>query len=176
MATSASGARSKTLSETSSVSTFLKFLAAACLVFAIVIFGYATPLFVQQNRMLRTWPAAEAQVVSSRVVEHASTAGPLYATELQFQFQVNGRTTTGEFVFPHESTSRERKQKQIERYPVGSRHRILYNPGDSTDIRIDPGYNVEFFVIPVFLAGVGVIFLVLAAALWGVAVWRDRTT
>lgn len=155
---------------------FLKFLAAATLIFAIVIFGYATPLYVQQNRILRTWPSVDATVVSSRVVEHETPSSPLYGTELQFAFQVNGQPVTGEFDFPHESTSRERKEKQTAKYPVGSRHRILYNPADPTDIRINPGYNVDFFVIPVFLSGVALIFVVLAAAFWGMAAWRERAT
>ena len=155
---------------------FLRFLAAASLIFAIVIFAYATPLYIQQNRVLRTWPSVEAAVVSSRIVEHETTSTPLYATELQFAYVVNGRPVTGEFVFPHESTSRARKQKQTARYPVASRHRILYNPADPTDIRINPGYNVDFFVIPVFLSGVAFIFVVLAGAFWGMAAWRHRAS
>ena len=155
---------------------FVRFFAAACLVFAIVVFGYAVPFYIQQSRVLRTWPSVDAEVIGSRVVEHATTAGPLYATEIRFTYLVNGQPVTGQFVFPHESTSRERKQAQVARFPVGSRQRILYNPADPSDIRSNPGYNVDFFVIPVFLSGVGFIFLVLAGAFWGVAAWRARTT
>jgi len=158
------------------VVAFLKFLAAGYLVFAIVMFGYATPLFIQQHRILRTWPSADAEVVSSRIVEHATASGPLYATKLQFAFSVNARPVRGEFVFPHESTSRERKQKQIAKYLVGSHQRILYNPADPADIRINPGYNVEFFVIPVFLSGVALIFVALGGALWAMAAWRRRAS
>jgi hypothetical protein len=158
------------------VIVFLRFLAAAALLFAIVIFVYATPFFFQQNRILRTWPSVDATVVSSRIVEHPTTSGSLYATELQFSYAVNGRAVTGAFVFPHESTSRERKEKQVSRYPVGSQHRIKFNPSDATDIRINPGYNVDFFVIPVFLSGIAAIFFVLAGAFWGMAAWRKRAT
>lgn len=155
---------------------FLKFLAVASLLFAIVMFGYAVPLYIQQNRILHTWPPVDAVVVSSRILEHPTPSGSLYATELQFSFAVNGNPITGAFVFPHESTSRERKQKQTDQYPVGSHHRILFNPGDPSEVRINPGYNVDFFVIPVFLSGVASIFVVLAGAFWGMAAWRKWAT
>jgi hypothetical protein len=143
-------------------------------VFAIILFAYAAPIFVQQNKVLREWPRAEAEVVSSRVVEHVTRDEPLYAGELLLVFPVDGRPVTAEYVFPHESTSRERKQKQVGRYPAGSRQTVSYNPADPTDIRLAPGYSVDFFVVPVFLAGTSVIFLLLAGLFWGAAAWRGR--
>jgi len=152
-------------------------LGAICWLIAVVVLVVAPPAYRQQYRILKTWPAAQAEVLSSRVIQHSTKSGPLYATELRFAFSVDGRPISGEYVFPHESTSRERKEKQAARYPVGSRHQIRYNPADVSDVRIRPGYNPEFFVVPVFLSGVALIFAATGAIFWGVAVlFRRRAT
>lgn len=154
------------------MSVFLKFVAAACLVFAIILLAFSVPSFLEQNRVLRTWPRAEAEVVRNRIVEHTTESETLYAGELLLVFSADGRPVTGAYFFPHESTSRERKQKQVAKYPAGSRQTVAYNPAEPADVRLNPGYSVEFFVIPVFLAGTSGIFVVLAGIFWGLAGWR----
>ena len=156
---------------------FLRMLAAICWLMAVIVLVIALPAYRQQYRILQTWPAAEAEVVSSRVVEHPTSSGPLFSTELQVAFSAAGQAVSGEFTFPHESTSRERKEKQAARYRVGSRHEIRYNPADPSDVRIRPGYNPEFFVVPLFLSGVALIFAATGTIFWGVAVlFRKRSS
>jgi hypothetical protein len=140
--------------------------AAAFAIFALVTIGYAGIFAAQQRHILRTWPRAEATIVESRVVEHTSDSGPLYGTELRLAFSAAGRPAMGNFIFPHESTSRERKEKQAEQYAVGSRQTIVYDPENPSRVLVRPGYNVEFFVVPVFVAGVGGIFAIIAAIFW----------
>jgi hypothetical protein len=80
----------------------------------------------------------------------------------------------GEYEFPHYSTNADRKQKQLARFPAGSVHQIRYNPENPADIRIQVGYNIHFFVIPVFTMGVGLIFAVVAVVFFGVSRMVDR--
>jgi hypothetical protein len=46
---------------------------------------------------------------------------------------------------------------------------LLYNPADPAEIEYNAGYNFEFFGIPLFCGGMGLIF-----ALVGVASFRKR--
>lgn len=147
------------------MSVFLKFFGGALLLFAVVMLCYSGVFYAQQYQILRDWPHAQATVIESRVVEHETSSGPLYATELRFAFVATGKPVVGDYVFPHESTVRERKEKQAAQYVVGSQHTIAYDPADPSHVRVRPGYNVEFFVIPVFMTGVAAIFGVVGGGL-----------
>lgn len=155
---------------------FLKFFGAAFLLFAVVTLGYSGVFYAQQHRILRDWPEAQATVIDSRVVEHATANGPLYATEIRFSFAAGGKPVVGEYVFPHESTSRERKEKQAAQYAAGSQHTVAYDPSEPSSVRVRPGYNVEFFVIPVFLTGVAAIFGVVGGGLLLLGSFARRRT
>jgi hypothetical protein len=124
---------------------------------------FAVPPFLQQVKVLRTWSAADAQVVRSEVVPLRTDSGQrLYDTLLVLSYQVNGRAYVSSVGSLHQSTSYERKKKQAERFPPGSHTQVRYNPSDPVDIRIQAGYNVHFFAIPVFISGVAAIFGLLA--------------
>lgn len=156
------------------MSAFLKFSGTGLLIFGVAALGYALMYFAQERQMLRTWPRAEATVIDAQVVEHKTAQGPLYGTELRFAFAADGQPVTGTYVFPHESTSRQRKQRQAAQYPIGSRHTIIYDPSNPVRVHIRAGYNVEFFVIPVFLAGVAGIFGLAGAGLWAGAKCAEK--
>jgi Protein of unknown function (DUF3592) len=143
--------------------TTLRVIAAACFVFFVIGLLFAVPPFLQQVKVLRTWPAAEAQVVRSEVVPlHTDSGQRLYDTLLVLSYQVNGRAYLSSVGSLHQSTSYERKKKQAERFPAGSRTEVRYNPSDPVDIRIQAGYNIHFFAVPVFISGVAAIFGLLA--------------
>ncbi len=143
--------------------TTLRVIAVACFVFFVIGLLFAVPPFIQQVKVLRHWPAAEALVVRSEVVPLPTDSGQmLYDTLLVLSYQVNGRAYVSSVNSLHQSTSYERKKKQAERFPAGSRTEVRYNPSDPGDIRIQAGYNVHFFAIPVFISGVAAIFGVLA--------------
>ncbi len=147
--------------------TTLRVIAVACLIFFLIGLLFAVPPFIQQMKVLRTWPAADAQVVRSEVVSLRTDSGQrLYDTLLVLSYQVNGRAYLSSVNSLHQSTSYERKKKQAERFPAGSRAEVRYNPSDPVDIRIQAGYNVHFFAVPVFISGVAAIFGVLALLLF----------
>jgi hypothetical protein len=143
--------------------TTLRVIAVACFVFFVIGLLFAVPPFFQQMKVLRTWPSAEAQVVRSEVVPlHTDSGQMLHDTLLVLSYQVNGRAYVSSVGSLHQSTSYERKKKQAERFPAGSRTEVRYNPRDPVDIRIQAGYNVHFFAVPVFISGVAAIFGLLA--------------
>jgi len=154
----------------------LRVVGVANLIFFVVGLLFAIPAYRTQYRILRNWPSADAVVVRSEVVPVEVSGQQLYDTAVQFAFDVNGRTYMGVVTSPHQSTSYERKLKQITRFPPGSRHSIRYNPAHPADIRADVGYSVHYFVVPVFITGVASIFLVLALIFFAIAhPWRNTT-
>ncbi|HYA94979.1 MAG TPA: DUF3592 domain-containing protein [Terriglobales bacterium] len=141
----------------------LRIIAVACLVFFVIGLLFAVPPFIQQMKVLRTWPAADAQVIHSQVVPLRTDSGQmLYDTLLVLSYQANGRPYVSSVGSLHQSTSYERKKKQADRFPPGSNTEVRYNPSDPHDIRIQAGYNVHFFAVPVFISGVAAIFGLLA--------------
>ena len=144
------------------VRTTLRVIAVACLIFFLIGLLFAVPPFIQQMKVLRRWPSADAQVIHSDVVPLRTDSGQmLYDTLLVLSYQVDGRPYVSSVGSLHQSTSYERKKKQAERFPPGSHTEVRYNPGDPRDIRIQAGYNVHFFAVPVFISGVAAIFGVL---------------
>ena len=141
----------------------LRVIAAACLVFFLIGLLFAIPPFLQQLKVLRTWPAADAQVVHSEVVPLRTDSGQmLYDTWLVLSYQVDGRPYVSGVGSLHQSTSYERKKKQADRFPAASHTDLRNNPVDPRDVRIQAGYNVHFFALPVFISGVAAIFGLLA--------------
>ena len=141
----------------------LRVIAVACLVFFLIGLLFAVPPFLQQMKVLRTWPAVDAQVVHSQVVPlHTDSGQMLYDILLVLSYQVDHRPYVSSVGSLHQSTSYERKKKQADRFPPGSHTEVRYSPSDPRDIRIQAGYNVHFFAIPVFISGVAAIFGLLA--------------
>ena len=141
----------------------LRVIAVACLVFFVIGLLFAVPPFLQQMKVLRTWPAADAQVVHSEVVPlRADSDQMLYETLLVLSYRVEGHPYMSGVGSLHQSTSYARKKRQADRFLPGSHTEVRYNPADPRDIRIQAGYNVHFFAIPVFISGVAAIFGLLA--------------
>ena len=151
---------------TSSTRAVLRVIASAFFIFFLGFLGISAPLYWGQHKILRGWPAVEAEVTSSRVLVLQSQSGPLHDIEVHFAFSVDGRPYVGVIHSNHLSTSRARKEEQAEEFPVGSRHLIRYNPADPSDVRARVGYNVHFFAVPIFISGVGAIFLVIGSVIW----------
>ena len=144
----------------------LRVIASAFFIFFLGFLGISLPLYWSQHKILRNWPAADAEVTSSRVLVLQGQGGPLHDFEVHFAFSVDGRPCAGVTHSNHLSTSRARKEEQAGEFPVGSHHRIRYNPADPADVRAQVGYNVHFFAVPIFISGVGAIFLVIGLVIW----------
>ncbi len=151
--------------------SLLKVIAAGNLIVFTIFLAFAVPPFWRQWHILRTWPAAEATVVRSGVLELPTASGSsLYDIYVEFAYSVDGRSHRGAVNSNHQSINRERKEKQAARFPEGSRHSIRYNPAEPTDIRAQVGYNKTFFAVPIFISGAGAIFGLAGAVL----LWASR--
>jgi hypothetical protein len=149
------------------MSVTLKVVGAAFFVFAIALGALSVPLYWGQIKILRTWPAAEAEVVRSEVITAPlKSGGQLYDALYGFTFIANGQPQSALLTSNHQSTSYDRKRAQVARFPVGSHHLIRYNPAHPSDIRMQPGYNPHFFAVPLFVSGFGLILAIVGSAFW----------
>jgi hypothetical protein len=119
----------------------------------------------QQHAILKQWPRVEAEVINSRVAQGPDSEGSMtYKAAIEFRYTVNGK----EFSTPASSnistTNYAGVKRQVDRYPVGSRHLIWHNPADPNDVRFDAGYTVGFFFVPVLFGGMGILFTGIGAA------------
>ena len=152
------------------VQTTLRMIAAGLWIFCLGFLVLSLPFYRSLYRILKTWPSVPAQVVESRVVPVASGANDLlYDAEYKLAFRVDGTPIVATAYSNHQSTSRERKSRQVERFPSGFHTTILYNPADPHDIRLQPGYNVHFFAVPAFISGLGLILGIFGGLLWAVS-------
>jgi len=145
----------------------LRVIAVAFFIFFLGFLGMSAPMYWSQYQILRDWPAVEATVVTSVVIAIPTTGGgDLHDIEVRFAYIAAGRPYVGVIHSNHLSTNRARKEKQAQQFPIGSRQPIRYNPADPRDIRAQAGYNVHFFAVPIFVSGIGLIFLVFGLLIW----------
>lgn len=151
----------------------LPIITAANLVICVAFVLFSVPFYYKQIHILHTWPAADAQVVRADVVPaHLEVTGEnqkYFDSDVQFLFTVNGAPHIAE-IFSHRSPNIEKVRYETGKFPVGSHRRILYNPENLTDVRVNAGYNRRFFFAPLLITGFGVIFGLFA----GLFYWMSR--
>ena len=153
----------------------LRVTAVAFVLMSVAFLGLSAPLYYTQVKVLRTWPAAVATVVRSDVVPVKAVSGEmLYDARLVLAIEANGQSIVATVNSNRQSTDYSRKLREVERFPAGRTQTILYNPAHPSDVRIQPGYNLQFFAMPALISGTGVLFAVLAVVLWAIARKRNK--
>jgi hypothetical protein len=139
-------------------------ISAAFVVFAGVAAAMALPYFWSQYRVVSGWPEVNAQVVRSDVVQLTFAGSSYYAWDSQFLFARDGQPHFAG-AGPHNSRDYQQLRRLGDEYPVGSYHRVRFNPSNPQEIRLHAGWNRRFFAISILLgsaaAGFGAIGLAL---------------
>ncbi len=149
-------------------------IATAFFLFAIAFLGLAAPLYWSQWKILRTWPQARATVVQSRVITRKEVQGqPMYEDEYALGFSLNDRSYVVVLRSHRPSTDYASKARQVARLPQGSTTLLRYNPADPADVRMQAGYNIHFFRVPMVLTFIGFGFALVGGILWFLS-RRDR--
>jgi hypothetical protein len=155
----------------------LQFFGVACLILCSLFVIFSLPFFWTQIRVLRTWPATQAQVLRSDVVTQPAPAHEqLYAAQLQLLYTVEGKPIIVDLT-SFQSKNYEETQRRAAEFTVGSRHPLLYDPHDPTQARVGAGWNTRFFAVPLLLLAMGAAFAIIAAVFFLAArYWRSRQT
>jgi len=126
----------------------------------------------RQYTILKTWPSVEAEVTRSEVTRGRDSEGTtMYGTEIEFRYTVDGREFNTPSSSSYRSSSYREMKGKADRYAPGTRHSILYNPSDPADVHFDAGYNIGFFLLPVILGGMGLMFTGLGIGV----LWASRS-
>lgn len=111
-----------------------------------------------QYTVLKTWPTAEATVARSEVVSFRDSKGTrMYRVELGLRYAVNRKEYLTPVPSDISSSSHQKMRRRAEEYAPGTRLPIRFNPADPNDIRLNVGYNVGFFALPLIFTGVGLV-------------------
>lgn len=118
-------------------------------------------------RVVKTWPAADAQVESNRVRRYyrstSKTSGTYnYQVIVEFRYVAEGRELVSpsaeDFNFPHEA------EQERARFAPGSRHEIRYNPADPNEIRFNVNPADFSMAMECIFPGMGLLFAAIGAA------------
>ena len=136
--------------------------AAFCLVFIGVgvgfsIYGYNV---LQNAKASAEWPAAKGIITVSEVTKHESTTGTgtnkrrtvTYHAKIHYKYSANGKSYTSNNVTFGQST--EGAGEIVNRYPIGKKVKVFYNPQDPKVAVLEPGVSMASYL---FL-GFGILF------------------
>lgn len=147
----------------------LQLIGIANLLICVILLIFSVPFFLHQIGVLRSWPTTQAQVLRSDVVvDRISQHVQLYSAKIGLLYTVDGKPITTE-VTSFEDHNYKKTRARADEFRVGSFHQIRYLPNDPLQARIGAGWNVHFFALPLTIAGTGVVFGIIAGALFVVA-------
>ena len=162
-------------------STTLKVIAFGLFILFLVFVGLAAPFYLKQRTVLKTWTVTPATVQSSSIVPVPGRHGTDYMARFLLQYRIGDQIHTSLVPSGYGDNNREHAQEWLNRFPVGSKVSIAYNPQNPTMVRLNPGYNRYFFAVPLFIAEVGCLFggaalILLLVARIGEAKYRRATS
>lgn len=144
-------------------STF-QVIGVAFLVLAALSALLALPFFWRQMQVLRTWPVADAQVLSSEVVAEALPSHEqLYSAKLRLLYTVADKPITADLV-SYQSSNYQATQQQVAGFRAGSHHQIRYDPDNPMQARVGAEWSARFFAVPLIMAAMAALFGVLSLA------------
>jgi len=147
----------------------LGMIAAANFIFATIFLVFSLPFFWHQIQVLRSWPETDAQVLQSDVVLGTPEGHDnLYRAQMHVLYTVSGKPVTAGLV-SFESRNYEATRLRAEQFPVGSHHRVRYDPANPSHARIGAGWNRTFFALPLIVASMAVLFTCIGAVFLAVA-------
>lgn len=140
----------------------LQFIGVGCLIVCVLFVIMSLPFFLQQYRVLHSWPVTQAKIVGSEVIiQPAAKHDQLYAAKLQIQYTVSDKPISVELI-SFQSSNYAATVNRAGEFPAGSWHQIRYDPNNPTQARIGAGWNRRFFAVPLITLGCGLAFATLA--------------
>jgi hypothetical protein len=148
-----------------------RWLAGLLLLLGLIFLGVGGWFAERRLAVMNSWPTVEAEVVHSEVTSYEDSEGStLYKAAFRFRYTVNGQEFITDTDNGYGTSFRSWMQKKVDRFAPGTRHPIHYNAANPAEIEYNAGYNFEFFGIPLFCTGMGLII-----GLAGVGAMRRRS-
>ena len=154
------------------VSVVLKVFGAVPLLIGLGLLTGAGFTGVHRYNVLTKWPTVDAVVARSELASHQTTFAndtsptTVYEAHIDFQYSVGGKDYTSPTGANYATSSYATMKQKVDTYAPGTHHPIRYNPSNPNDIRYDAGYTFGFFLTPLILGGVGLMFTAIGAGLF----------
>jgi hypothetical protein len=155
-------------------SASLKLIAFGFVLIFLIFLGLSVPFYLRQRDVLKNWVVADATVRDSEIVSIPAKRGTNYDAHIVVVYRIGDSIRTTMVSSGYASSRRSHAQVWVDRYPAGSRVTIAYNPLDTSQVRLDPGYNRYFFAAPLMVTQVGAGFGVIGLILFVIARNADR--
>ena len=106
-----------------------------------------------------TWPSKEGTVLESKISINSSDDGTTYGADVTYEYKVNEKTYEGDKVTVSEVStgSRGRARNIVNRYPVGNKVTVFYDPDDPETSVLETGMTGGSWLFP----GIGVVFFLI---------------
>jgi hypothetical protein len=129
----------------------------------------------QRRTELETWPTVQAHVDSAAVVPwHGASHQAVYAKRLWLSYTYDGHAQTRRLDGIY-SNDWSKAAHAVDSARARGTAALLIDPAHPTHITLDPGYTFDFFLWPVVLAGIGLVFLLLGLST-GMSARRARSS
>jgi len=120
-----------------------------------------------QYNILKNWPKVDATVAKSEITTgHDNDNTAMYGAEFEFRYTVRGKEYQTPASSGYKTSSYKEMKHTVDIFAPGTQHALLYDPADPSEIRWDAGYNFSFFLVPICLGGMGIIFAGVGVLVW----------
>ena len=146
-------------------------IAAVCFLILIGCQFYGLWRARQQTAANRAWPAADGEIIACdlerRSIEDDS-AEESFAAAVRYRYQIAGQNYEGDAISTGGPTvtARALAETIADRYPVGRRLRVFYDPRNPASAVLEKGVNANLAAIIVFL----IVFVAIEAVLVSILV------
>lgn len=132
----------------------------------LILLGVGGWIGNRQFTILKSWPTVEAEVTRSRVTHYLGRGSTLmYEVEIDFRYVIDGKQFLTPSTPGYANSDYTAMKRIADSFGPGTRHMIRCNPADSNDIRMNAGYNFGFFLLPILMGGMGLLFAGIGVAL-----------
>ena len=146
-------------------------IAALCFLILIGCQVYGLWRARQQTAASRAWPAADGEIIACELERRSiedDSADESFAAAVRYRYQVSGQNFEGDAISvggPN-VTARALAEKIADRYPVGRRLRVFFDPRNPASAVLEKGVNANLAAIIVFL----IVFVAIEAVLVSILV------
>ena len=135
------------------------------LIYAAMIFGFLYLLVISIPRTLRTkhWPTTFGLVTGSKLKESQrltknGSSITVYSADISYDYTINNSKHASKKIkwVDHRSNNQSHHQEIVNRYALGQRVEVFYNPKNHSVGLLEPGVSTgSFIALAFFVIGLG---------------------
>jgi hypothetical protein len=133
------------------------------LILGILTTGFGAALLILRLRALQHWTRTHGEVIDSTVSGPDSDRS--YSANVTARWNVDGQQYSKKFDNWGSDESRAFFERIVERYPVGSAPRILYNPANPSHAYLDADNKLPFLLVPAVVIFVGLVIVAIGCSI-----------